>query len=199
MEKSKEFYSFIGKLALEYRVSLKNICKLLDMEATAGNQKEIYDLIFSTLDYDTKSRNVYQYLFYYETMFEPEQASNLAYKNAARFLRDYSFAKRVGNSEMQKEVLDRLTKTDRDFKKIGNKEFDKPLTEEETTIISKYRIKYCIPKSNIQSALGIDKDRLRANEKKLTDEILKLKLEELSNFHMSMSRKPKNKGSKHAK
>ncbi|MDO4962516.1 MAG: hypothetical protein Q4E75_00210 [bacterium] len=193
MEKSKEFYSFIGKVALEYRVSLKNLCKLLDIDATEVNQKEIYDSIFSTLDFETKRKNVYQYLFYYETMFESEEASNLAYKNAASFLRDYAFAKRMSDDDTKKEIIDRLTKTDRDFNKIKNKEFDKPLTEEETIIISKYRIKYCIPKSGILNALGIDKDRLRANEKKLTDNVLKEKIEELSNFHLTMSRL-KNRG-----
>ena len=59
---SNNMYNFIAKMALEFRLSLHNVCRLLGKEPTDANKMEIYHKIIE-LNWELDAKNAYSYLF----------------------------------------------------------------------------------------------------------------------------------------
>lgn len=186
---SKNMMIFIGRIALEYRLSLKNVCILLKLEPTEENTTNIYNEITKDENLSYSLRDSYKYLFYYETNTESKEESAKALKDASNFITQYNKAQKSGNKEEVKNIMELLHKTDINFKQLKEtKDFSKPLTQEEQEIITKYRIKYCISNSSIANVLNVDRDRLRYNERKIEDSVLNKKAVMLSEYYEDVTR-----------
>jgi hypothetical protein len=176
-------YKFMGKIALEYRLSLESVCRLMKIEPTDENKGLVYETILRTSN--DKYSDDFQYLFGYETLNEKKEVSSVAYRKALIFLTRYVNAKRRNDKEAVSAVLKELTKTDSDFRSLLGRKFDEPLTEEEVTIISKYRIKYCVARNLVSDILDIGSKKISIAEKKINDDIMKAKLQMLSEYQGS--------------
>ena len=187
--KESNKYRFWGKVSLEYRLSLGNLCKLMMVEETEENKKMIYDGIME----NAPLKNEFNYLFYYETLGESEDVSKDSYSKALKFLNSYIIAKRANKNEEAIQILKELSKTDHNFESLKGKTFEKPLTEEEATIITKYRIKYRISRVTIADAFNVGEKKLLIGEEKINDKILLKKLKSLSNFFIDADNQKRRK------
>lgn len=176
-------YKFMGKIALEYRLSLESVCRLMKIEPTDENKGLVYETILKASK--DNSYFCFQYLFGYETLNEKKEVSSVAYRKALIFLTRYVNAKRRNDKEAVSTVLKELTKTDSDFRSLLGRKFGEPLTEEEVTIISKYRIKYCVARNLVSDILDIGRRKISIAEKKINDDIMKAKLQMLSEYQES--------------
>ena len=66
-------------MALEFRLSLDNLCKLLGKEVTEQNKMDIYKAISLIFDNDPDYIEKFKYLFFYETFNEPQTSAKIAY------------------------------------------------------------------------------------------------------------------------
>ena len=176
---SDNMYALIGKMALEFRLSLGNICKLLGKEPTDENKMEVYKKIME-VNWDLDVKNSYNYLFHYETINEDNNTAIMARSKAAVFLKKYSEALREQNQEKINLLLKQLIKTEEDFDRIRKNGLT--LNEEEITIISKYRLKHCISKTQMGYILDVDRRVLLTAENKITNPSLRAKLVKISEF-----------------
>ena len=83
----KKELKIITNFALEYRLSLKNICKLMNINPSEANQKFICDEIIR-IQSDESYRKEIKYLFY-ETSLESEHDSSIAYKIGKLYFMKY--------------------------------------------------------------------------------------------------------------
>lgn len=179
---NKNMYDFVAKIALEYRLSLSNVCKLLGKEPTDKNKMEVYEIITSPISADDV-RIAYDYLFNYETVNEDENSSALALSQALIFLKRYTKAQKSGNVEEVKLILKELTRTETAYAKVRNKKDFSKMTEEEIVAVARYRVKYCVSKLRMTNILDVGKGFITRNEEKITDRRLQGKLQLLNNFY----------------
>ena len=181
---NKNLYKFIGKIALEFRVSLDNICKMLGKEVTDDNKMNIYNLIIASSNVDVDLKERFNYLFFYETMNEPESISKVTYTRAVNYVKRYQKAQKDGND---KEVLKELNKTENDLLEIQNNIGKSQLTEKQVEIIEKYRIKYVMSMLAFCQNFGIPRSTLDSRQKNINDVVLRTKLDCLADFHLQKS------------
>ena len=179
---NKNMYDFVSKIALEYRLSLSNVCKLLGKEPTDKNKMEVYEIITSPIVADDV-RIAYDYLFNYETVNEDENSSALALSKALIFLKRYTKAQKSKNVEEVKLILKELTRTEEAYTKVRNKKDFSNMTEEEITAVARYRIKFCVSKLRMTNILDVGKGFITRNEEKITDRRLQEKLQLLNDFY----------------
>jgi len=169
---------FYGQIALEYRLSLDNLCRFLRMDINDENKKQIYDAIIRSFPYIYL--DIFKYLFNYETILEPSFISKKSYKDSAKFIKDYIDAGKKENSiALKNQILKNLSQTDLQYKELR---LNDELSLKDVEIISRYRVKYAISRIEIAEALNISREELRRKENLLQDEILKYKLNELNVF-----------------
>jgi len=181
---NKNLYKFMGKIALEFRVSLDSLCKMLGKEATDDTKMNIYNLIISSSNADVDLKEMFNYLFFYETINEPENISKVAYARAINYVKRYQKAQKEGND---KEILKELNKTENDLLEIKNEIGKTPLTEKQVEIIEKYRIKYVISMLAFSNNFGIPRATLDSRQKNITDVVLRTKLDCLADYYLQKS------------
>lgn len=185
--KNKKLYNLIGKMALEFRLSLDNICKIMNKPVTDETKTEIYENIKNYMDDYYQLQDMFEYLFFYETVNESSKASLIAYNKARNYLLRYNEAIKEDNKEKVIEIRKELTKTDRDFKELRNRGHEEKYTIDDIAIISKYRLKYAIPRETF--CLNFPKviflRNLEAREEKLESEILKNKIKLLADYYLN--------------
>ena len=182
---NKNKYNFIGTIALEYRLSLSNVCKILGKKPTEELKMELYNLIIESTDSISK-KNAYKFLFNYETVTEKEEVSNLTYQNAYNFLNSYCSAAKSKNKEELTKLKNEITKLSKDFETILRRDPKTKLTDQDYLTISKYRLKHAISLTTIASALNMRKDTISSKESNFQDSILKHKLELLNDYHAAL-------------
>lgn len=155
---------FAKKVALEYRLSLTNICKLLNTDATEENLKEMYEALLNTC-HGQDEQTAFTWLIT-ETTGESEKDSKVMYLTATTMLDHCKKAIKSRDKKQIDEAFGRLFKTDYNFKTLAKKLNSRNISEKDIAIISKYRIKYALSKSQIASEMGIDRDTIARNEKK---------------------------------
>jgi len=192
MNNKIDMFGFIAKLALECRLSLKNICKILKIKETEENKKFIYEKIIETLGNDNYEKNKYNYLFGYETVVEPQEVSKKSYNNAIVKKIYYDRAELSGDKDKINLALQQLYVTDLAYINLKKKDLSN-LDLKDTEIISRYRLKHNISRESICSELSISPDVLRARELKLPDEVLKYKLLELNKYMNDLKLKMRKK------
>ena len=181
MNNKIDMFDYIAKLALECRLSLKNICKILKIKETEENKKLIYEKIIETLGNDRYKKNKYNYLFSYETVVESQEISKKSYNNAMVKKIYYDRAVLSGDKEKINSALQQLYATDLAYMNLKKKDLSN-LDLKDTEIISRYRLKHNISKEKICSELSISSEALSSRELKLPDEVLKYKLLELNKY-----------------
>lgn len=182
----KNLYMFILKLALTFRLSLKNLCKLLGRETTFEEQIRTYNEIEMYFGENLDLKRAYDYLFNYETNSEVGKLSNRALGTVSIFLIKYQEACKSGNKDAILKMNSDLNKIDRSFGELKTKIESPYVTSDEALIISKYRLKYAISRKSICDILGISYKSLVLREEKMSDEVLKYKLGILSDFCQDM-------------
>lgn len=182
---NEKVYIFIFKLALTFRLSLVNICKLLGKENTEKNKFEIYNVFVKLFGSDEDIRRAYEFLFNYETLNEPENISNKSLSMAVLFLKKYKNACESGNKESIDKITNELTKIDKQFKELSYKDLT-VLTDEDALIISKYRLKYALTKEWVCNHFNIGYKKLESRENNYENRKLKYKLNLLSNYYLDL-------------
>ena len=183
MEQNKiNLYKLILKMALTFRLSLKNICILLDKEPTEENQQEIYEIFDLLFGSNSKIKWYYCFLFDYETRTEPDFISDSSLNAATLFFIKYKIASRSHDKETIKLLHEQLDSLDKKVNnlKLRNKEI--ALTDEDYETIIAYRIKYALSKEKTCDYLDINKDTLKAHENKLENSKLKYKIDILNDY-----------------
>ena len=179
-------YAFLGKVALAYRLSLFNLCRLMGLEPTEENQVLVYNSIIEAYVKDLDLVREYKYLFNYETLNEKDNASYLSMTKAALFIKKYNNAQKENDEATLKALIKSLNKTDSDFNALLKKEKSRPFSEEEMIIISKYRLKHALSKTTISSLMEIKRDRISFGESKIKNSIIKDKLNILQEYNLDM-------------
>lgn len=183
----KKLYTLLGKMALEYRLSLDNICKILKRPVTDETKMEVYENIKKFMKNYYQLKEVYDYLFFYETVNEPEEISLIAYYKAKNYLLRHNKAIKEGNKEKLIKIKKELTKTDTDFINLRDKGHDDLYTVDDIAIITKYRLKYAISRENFCEYYYkvISLRNLEKREKQLESSILKRKIDLLSDYYLN--------------
>lgn len=195
-DREKNFYKFIGKVALEFRVSLDNLCKLIGKEVNEENKKSIYEKIVEhAIGYNPPLQKQYNHLFFYETLNEPSYVSDDSYSNALNYMKRYKKASSSGNKEERHKILNELNKTENDFKDLIKRKKTKTLTQDEIIVITKYRIKTVLSKRKFYEVYGIiSRDNLMVREKELESDVLKYKINNINEYYHDIKLYPKSRG-----
>lgn len=187
-EKQKKFYTLIYMITITYRLSLENVCNLLDKDPTNENKQKMYEIFNLLFESNKYNKQCFNYLFNYETHREPENISNDAITSAYAFYAEYRVACQEKNKEELKRLMKELRKIDYEFKQIMCRDRSLKLTEEDYLIITQYRIKYALSKKTMCELLDVTRDSLRHYENKIIDEKLKYKIEKLNEFCLDMKK-----------
>lgn len=184
---SNEIYKLLGKMSLEFRLSLDNLCKLLGQEPNDLLKTEIYEKIVATAGNDVNLKERYRYLFGYETIKEPKKHSKVAYAIAYNYIARYKKANELQDKDKITALNDELNKTEIEFNKVKSKFHNSRLSLEDVAIIAKYRIKFLISRDKLCQTYELSDDTIRRKEKEIESSILKSKLELLSEYYMSFN------------
>ena len=185
----KNYYNFIGKIALEFRLSLSNICKLSGKEDIEKNRMEIYDILVEASEKNHDLIGKYNYLFFNESLNESENISKISFEKAVNYIKRYKQAKKENNVDKIKELIRELNKTELDFNSIKEKIGATRLSDEDIEIISRYRIKNMVSRMSFCQAFGIHRTSLEEREKKIKDPVLIKKLNTLGELFAYNGRK----------
>ena len=184
---NKKLYNLLGDIALEFRVSLKNICKLFGKESTEENMMQIFNNIIQAKDNVRDITNEFKYLFFCETYNEPQTTSRVSYTKAVNYIKRYNKIIKEGTSEEKKEILKELYKTENDLKSIKHKLGNDTLNEEEISIVCRFRIKHVMSRHGFSEFYNVTESSLRRAEPKITSNILKQKLETLKDYYLTVT------------
>ena len=181
-----EKLKFIKKLALEYRLSRKNICKLLGQEPTEENQQFIYNLFMNNdeiLSY--KEKKEFKYLDY-ETTSEKKSTEKASYMVAQIALLKLQKALLENDEQQIQHIKDNLKKTDTDFLNLRRRKVWARITDEEILTISKYRVKHALSKRDINRLIGIGDRKLTQAERTITNEFWSNKVKILNAYNYDL-------------
>lgn len=181
-------YNFLGQIALEFRLSLDNICKILGKEPTEENKMEIYNNIEISANKDIGKINKYKYLLFYETFNEPTRIASVALSKTINYLKRYQKAVSENNKEKLIELENELYKTEDQFKQISGKISVDRLSDEDIEKIARYRLKNVISRKTFCEDYSIGRSSLSERENKISSNYLKHKLEILSEYHYSITK-----------
>lgn len=178
---SIEKLKLVKNLALEFRLSLANICRLLRIEPTDENQRIIYDeLLRKVCDGPDGIREI-EYLMY-ETENESKSDSTVTYNMALLYFTRYVKALKSGDSEQIKNASLNIIQTDINFANLMKNKPDKYSDEDCVTII-KYRIKHAFSSKSFSKTVGIDRKTLKILEGRITNERLIRKTASLNDYY----------------
>lgn len=185
-ENQKNLYKLIFKIALEYRLSLENVCILLGEKPTEENKREVYNNFELLFGSDSNKRLCYIILFDYETPKDSEKQSNASLALATLFFNKYKLACKDKDMQRIKELTNELNSLDLKIKRLKFRDKDVKLTKEEYLDVIKYRVKYSISRANVSEMLKIKRDTLKAHEERLQASPLKQKVDILSDYYLDV-------------
>ena len=179
---NKSIYVLLGRMALEYRLSLSNICKILGWEPTEENRMKFYHIIEEVCASNYKLLSLYKYLFFFETDHEKESASKISYSLAINFLNRYKKALKDGDTEKAKKILRELNRTELEMNNVLPKLRERNIDRDDAIKISKYRIKHVIARDYFAKIYDITPSMLLRREKNIESELITYKLDLLSDY-----------------
>lgn len=206
-------YNFLYILALRYRLSLKNICKINKMISGVNlAPDDIYKKICLSV-YGDESDNNYEkttffYLAYRETLNEKISWQQYAFSKAVDYIKKYRIFPRKynfimsdielieknGDSPSLKKLKDELEASLELFKEDYNYDKLKELMRKglrlkpsDIVIISKYRLKYAISQEKICEELEYYTSSLRRREPIIEDTNLKERLNMLNEYYKDLT------------
>ncbi len=172
----QNFYALILKMALEYRLSLENLCIILGIEATQDNQEKIYNIFEALFNKNTDLKVLYDFLFMNETKNEEDETSLQALNAGYLFFSKYKIANKNRDNEMINELMTELDSLDSRIKSLKNRNNEYELTDNDYLDIFKYKVKYCLSRAELSNILNISSAELIKKELGVTDKKLKRKL-----------------------
>ena len=207
-------YRFLGALALKYRLSLVNVCRLAITLGIVAKSSTIYenilDCMYGVRNRDSQDIVPIKYLFNVETANETVDERRKAYDEARKFIdifkvvprnlkeiaRDTELALKENNEEKLRKLRDEqdayfllygeevnyntLKAQINETKKSGNRFI---LSDNDISIIAKYRLKYALSKVAITDDLGISRNNYDKREKKIIDPRILLKIRLLNDYY----------------
>lgn len=184
----KEELKMVLNLALEFRLSLKNICLFFNAQPTDNNQLLFYNEIIKNAG-NLEKIDEFKYLIY-ETACESDRDYKVPLSLAKLFYKKYAIAlNNYRNDETKKGqyelALSNINHTDIEFKKIVSKGFQS-ITEKDATIIAKYRIKHVISKMEFAKEFYISRDTVTRWESLITDARLQEKIRILNDYNHNL-------------
>ena len=179
---NKNVYVLLGRMALEYRLSLSNICKILGWEPTEENRMKFYHIIEEIYFDNHRLLSLYKYLFFFETVHEKESSSKISYSLAINFLNRYKKALKDGDTEKAKKILRELNRTELEMDKVLPKLRERNLDSDDVVKISKYRIKHVIARESFSNFYDVSSSGLLRREKSIESEVITNKLNLLSDY-----------------
>lgn len=185
--KSKNMWGFWLRVALTFRLSLKNLCKFLGREETEEEALKLYNEFDSAFGENYSLKRAYDYLFNYETVNEPQKISDRSFKLASMFLLNYKMACQKKDKEDIKRIDAELDKLDTKYKKLKKVTYSSSVSEDEALIVSKYRVKYALSRESVCDELGFSYHSMRLREEKLKDEYWKFKVNSLSQYYTDVT------------
>ena len=188
---NKEMYDFLLKLALRFRLSLKQLCELLGRPTTIEEQDKLFNEIDQLYGRHFELRVAYVYLFHHECAKDTLSSKGKKQFLANIFLNKYMNACRENNKEEINKLNYELLKLDEEFKKIREKSKGQSLTKEEGEIVAKYRLKYAISREDVSYILGINSSGYRSIERSFKDINLRNKLTLLNEYYMNINAEKK--------
>lgn len=186
----KEEIKFVMNLALEFRLSLKNVCLFFNANPTDENQQLFYNEMIKNAGSVVKIDEL-KYLTY-ETANESEKDSKTSYNLAltyySRYLNALKNAKSGNdlNNEKLNKAKNYLQYTDVEFEKL-NKQGFKKVAINEAIIIAKYRIKHVISKIQFAEEFGMNRETISRWEKLITNPRLVNKIKSLNDYNYELS------------
>ena len=188
---------FIKKLALEYRLSIKNICRLLGQEPTEENQQFLYNIFVNEENISSYQEKIeFKYLDY-ETTNEKIVIENATYMAAQMTLLKLQKAL-LNNDECElQNIRNNLKRIDIDFSKLKSRKIWTKVTEEEILTIAKYRVKHALSKREINRLLGIGDKTLSKFEERIQSDFWKTKIASLNAYNYDLCHISVNKRKKH--
>lgn len=185
-DNKKDFYTWILKIALEYRLSLENICIILGIEATEKNQEKMYNIFNELFGLNTDLKGVYDILFKYETKNELEETSLNALNSGFLAFYQYQIALRNNDTFKLESLKNQLNILDNKIKELKNRDTSYELSYDDYLNITKYRIKYSLSKSEICKMLNISNESLIRFEVELENDELNNKLSILNKNQLNV-------------
>lgn len=182
-DNQKNFYTWILKIALEYRLSLENICIILGVEATKENQEKMYNIFDELFGLNTDLKGIYDLLFKYETKNELEETSLNALNLGFLAFHQYQIALKNNDTSKLNDLKNQLNDLDNKIKKIKD---GYQLTYDDYLNIVKYRIKYSLSRAEICKMLNISGESLIRFEVGLENEELNNKLSILNKNQLNI-------------
>lgn len=191
IEKEAKLYVLVANIALEFRVSLNNLCKLIGKEDNEQNRLYIYQKIVEyVIKKDSDLTSQYNYLFFHETLNEPKNISNNSYNKVIEYLKRRKKAIKSGNREELIKISRELKKTEIDFAILLKKNKSESLSDEDINTIAKYRIKRCLTQKKFYINYNlISRSNLSKREKMIESEDLKYKINILNEYFYDIGKK----------
>lgn len=170
----------VKQLALEYRLSLYYVCKILKFNPTEENQEQVCKLM-KDLCNDYYEFQEIDYLIY-ETERETEENNKFFYQLASTIWEQLRNAEKSGDKERIKNNKINLNLTDHKYAELTKKEKWLNVSEDELLIIAKYRIKHCLMIKPICYELGLYEKTLYGRFEKMNNKRFARKSEILNDF-----------------
>ena len=180
----------IKAMALEFRLSSKNLCRLLGYKYNTKNEELVVKKILdSSKNEEERLRLIY---LFYETNCENDRESLVAYDACKLFLLKVQKANITQDTKLQEKTARLLYSTEFDFQrvkeKIENDELLRGVSQDDALILAKYRIKYCLSKMEMAKICGLNRDTISKYESRLESKRIKNKLENLKHFKEDISK-----------
>ena len=187
-KKDKEYIkiSHLLKVALKFRLSLINVCKIDGIdnptEKDALQMWRRIEIYFMNKPF--YALNPYRYLFNYEALNRPNKFEFSSFFGAKHFLKCLNEETNpVEKSRLQEE----LVKEETDFKNFIKYYYPgKKVSFGDINIIEKYRTKYAINQQDIADMLHIDKHQLQIWESQITNENLLYRINQLNSYQLDL-------------
>ena len=170
----------VKKLALEYRLSLYYVCKILKIDPTEENQEQVCKLM-KDLCNDYYDFQEVDYLIY-ETQMDTEENNKFCYQLASTIWEQLQNAYKSGNKDRINNALMNLNLIDYKFSELEKREKWNSISEDELLIIAKYRIKHCLMIKSLSYSLGLHEKTLYCRFEKLNNKRFARKSEILNDF-----------------
>ena len=185
-ENQKNMYTWLLKIALEYRLSLQNICIILGLDATEENQKKVYSIFEELFGSNNDLKVLYDFLFKVETKNELEETSLMALNSGYLLFYQYQIASRNRDTAKINNLKNELDSLDNRINKLKNRDSSVKLTDNDYLNILRYRVKYSMSRAELCGMLNISSSDLIRFEAQLEDEELINKLDILNKHQIDI-------------
>ena len=184
---NKGLYDFYLKLALRFRLSLKQLCELLSRPSTNEEQDKLFKEFDDLYGTNFELRRAYIYLFHHEAIKDKLSSQGKNKFLAAIFASKYLKAVKSNDKEEINKLNEKLVEVDEEFNKLKRRSNGQPLSKEELLTVAKYRLKYAYSREDVSHILGINASGYRSAEEHINDINIKNKIQLINDYYMNIN------------